>query len=658
MKLKTILTFAVAASFAAGVISCEDMLKVDSKTVMFDSQHQLDEATDTTYSILGIIKQMQKIADRSVILGEVRGDLVELTDHATDDLREIYSFDFQNVKKTNKYDQALDYYAIINNCNYYLNNVDLDYKRNEEYVFRKEYVVVLCYRAWAYLQLAQAYGEVPFFDKPITGDVSLASGNKLNIKELALTLLADFKDEYMDYELPNYGDLQGETTGSGTTPSSHKSTELFIPVRLIMGDLYLWAEDYANAALCYHGFLTNRRKTYPTGTNGILWKSNDFLSVNGFSASYTNLFSDGNYLCYIPMEADEYSGVVSDLPNIFNSTDDNYNWYQMTYSRGATALSTRQTYCYHCRYSSVNPRQWAEYMNKDDEEVILYRGDLRLNEVFTHRTKELTIEQLNTGRYSTETQTLNKINSEKIWLYRKDVVYLRLAEALNRCGLPQTAFAILKTGLCNESIDSLRMQGLLTHEMERARNIDGVDISSVYSFPTQYFTRATATWATTNLGEGSTAAKAMYEVFSWGPVMNVGNTIGIHSRGCGDAGYDPNYRIPVDTTAAVITLTDSIRAVEEALIDEMGLETCFEGYRFGDMMRIAMHRAADEGHPGYGGFAENEFLAKRVAVREDATLDETQDRYSVMDDALYQKLLGADGKSLNKNWFLVLPDEK
>ena len=76
------------------------------------------------------------------------------------------------------------------------------------------------------------------------------------------------------------------------------------------------------------------------------------------------------------------------------------------------------------------------------------------------------------------------------------------------------------------------------------------------------------------------------------------------------------------------------------------------------MMRIAMHRAADEGHPGYGGFAENEFLAKRVAVREDATLDETQDRYSVMDDALYQKLLGADGKSLNKNWFLVLPDEK
>ena len=91
MKLKTILTFAVAASFAAGVISCEDMLKVDSKTVMFDSQHQLDEATDTTYSILGIIKQMQKIADRSVILGEVRGDLVELTDHATDDLREIYS---------------------------------------------------------------------------------------------------------------------------------------------------------------------------------------------------------------------------------------------------------------------------------------------------------------------------------------------------------------------------------------------------------------------------------------------------------------------------------------------------------------------------------------------------------------------------------------
>jgi hypothetical protein len=89
----------------------------------------------------------------------------------------------------------------------------------------------------------------------------------------------------------------------------------------------------------------------------------------------------------------------------------------------------------------------------------------------------------------------------------------------------------------------------------------------------------------------------------------------------------------------------------------MALETCFEGYRFGDLMRIAMHRAADPSSPGYGGFAENDFLARRVAARDKAVMDDNVDFYRDMDTELYTKLLG-DGKSLNKAWFLVLPDEK
>ena len=36
--------------------------------------------------------------------------------------------------------------------------------------------------------------------------------------------------------------------------------------------------------------------------------------------------------------------------------------------------------------------------------------------------------------------------------YRRSMVYLRYAEALNRAGLPQSAFAILKYGLCPENV--------------------------------------------------------------------------------------------------------------------------------------------------------------------------------------------------------------
>ena len=230
---------------------------------------------------------------------------------------------------------------------------------------------------------------------------------------------------------------------------------------------------------------------------------------------------------------------------------------------------------------------------------------------------------------------------------------MRLAEALNRCGLPQTAFAILKDGLCDSTIVRLS-QG----EKARATNVDGVNISDVYKFPRD-FRRGEIDWYYDYVISGGSEVNVY--VAEW----STGNTIGLHSRGCGDASYDTLYTIGKKLAkmqaAGELTgdpLKDSIRAVEEYLIDEMALETCFEGYRFGDLMRIAMHRAADQGSSGHGGFAENEFLAKRVAARETASIEDNEDFYQNKDNTLYQELLGADGKSLNKSWFLVLPDEK
>lgn len=645
MKLKTIMTVALAATLTVGVTSCENILKVDSKSVVYDYNNTLDQATDTVYSVLGILKQLQKVADRTVILGEIRGDLVAISDHASDDLRELYSYDFGNVKSTNKYDQPVDYYSIINNCNYFLTNADTAYVRNNKNVFLKEYIAVLSYRAWAYLQLAQIYGEVLYFDKPITGD-NAAEGVKMNIKELAQTLLLDFKEEYMDYETPNYGKFGGEDTGEGNKTTEHNSKDFLIPVRLIMGDLCLWAEDYAHAAIYYHDFLSNNKKSYTTGTNNVSWLTYDFLYLG--SDSYYSLFGSTGAIAYIPMEADQYSGIVSDLRNVFNSTSENQYWYQLTRSQAITAISARQNYCYHAMYSDEMRDVWPQYMNdKSAEENVLLRGDLRLQSILEtdYDTYIIDDDEANSSNYGTEYQTLNKINSEKIWLYRKDVVYLRLAEALNRCGLPQTAFTILKSGLCKQTIDSISQV-----EKDRAKSVNGVDISVVYDFPTTNFTQAKVSWYWTSIRTEYTTNRVYVSEFA------SGNTLGIHSRGCGDAGYDPNYRIPVDTTR-VNSLEDSIRAVEEALIDEMALETCFEGYRFGDLMRISMHRAADAQSSGNGGFAENEFLAKRVATRETAVIDDKEDFYQNKDEALYNKLLG-DKKSLNKNWFLVLPDDK
>ena len=66
MKAKTIFTLAVAGLITAGISSCEDMLRVDSKT--YDYGHDMT-AQDTVYSVMGIIQKLQTIADRTVLLG-------------------------------------------------------------------------------------------------------------------------------------------------------------------------------------------------------------------------------------------------------------------------------------------------------------------------------------------------------------------------------------------------------------------------------------------------------------------------------------------------------------------------------------------------------------------------------------------------------------
>lgn len=47
MKLKSIITIALATVFMVGVTSCEDMLKVDSKTLMLEKDVRWDSPVDT-----------------------------------------------------------------------------------------------------------------------------------------------------------------------------------------------------------------------------------------------------------------------------------------------------------------------------------------------------------------------------------------------------------------------------------------------------------------------------------------------------------------------------------------------------------------------------------------------------------------------------------
>ena len=60
-----VLAFGAGAAFT----SC-----VDTDSSLVDFNPQLNSPNDTVYSLLGIMNKMQVIADRTIILGEIRGD--------------------------------------------------------------------------------------------------------------------------------------------------------------------------------------------------------------------------------------------------------------------------------------------------------------------------------------------------------------------------------------------------------------------------------------------------------------------------------------------------------------------------------------------------------------------------------------------------------
>ena len=111
-------------SFSQSLIfltSCSDFFEQESDQIIYTDKDHLNSASDTIYSVTGILNKLQALADRTVLLGEVRGDLTTITNVASSDLRDVALF---QIGDDNMYNVPRDYYAVINNCNYFIAHAD------------------------------------------------------------------------------------------------------------------------------------------------------------------------------------------------------------------------------------------------------------------------------------------------------------------------------------------------------------------------------------------------------------------------------------------------------------------------------------------------------------------------------------------------------
>ena len=566
MKVKSIIACGLLLlGVGAATTSCEDMFTAENTLVTTDLAPK-----DTLYQMMGIIQRMQKLADRTVLLGEIRADLVEVDPiHASADIQEL---SVNKVSLNNVYNKPADYYAVINNCNVFLTKVDsARFGQGIRRYFEKEICSVKCFRAWCYLELVKIYGEVPFITQPVltSGQAEdiLLTGQKADMKTILDFCIADLQ-KYPD--MPENEELRqsyGNKTYAGI-----KYNEMMIPVRALLAELYLWRasytnsqQDYLNAIAMYHDFFTFPREEVNTGNYDVAWMDRDF---HGMSDSYINYFIGASELCagVLPMDTTTYYGNVADLAAVFNSKYSNKYYPAAIPSQRMKDISKSQDYCYYTTDGKISEIIMGSH-NPNDYENKLYEGDLRLSSIY-YTMSNFRESQYNSDvnpmmmvNYKYYTSTSSDRRIQYIPLFRYTTLYLHMAEALNRAGFPETAFAILAHGLSYYTMNDRSI--ISQDEFDRLCNIKsrGFTISEA-NYTGDLRAKTTGSfviWSSDVFGTLDKNSGAATTRVQGGPKVQ----IGIHSLGCGDTEYNVMYNLDDSATIAGLTPYRELRPMED-----------------------------------------------------------------------------------------------
>ncbi|MBC7828008.1 MAG: RagB/SusD family nutrient uptake outer membrane protein [Chitinophagaceae bacterium] len=553
-RLKKILVLALVM---AGIVSCKKHFDVLPKTELDASQVYRD-VYDANSAVMGIYGKFMGLADRYIILNELRGDLLQYTENADQFLRELST---HNVSPDNPYINPRPFYELIINCNDALKNFDimLQKKTLKQDEYSQRYSDIACLRSFLYLQLGIHYGEVPYVTEALENITDINDPSrfpKLKFNDL-LDALIKFTDNLPFLE--DYPPAVGNSLSASLNIflDNYSTQKIFINKKCFLGDLHLWKGNYSRAATYYKQIIDYNGST-GTGEN--------------FFSQYRMGTSDANYLVDYSRDGDASTLIMND------------GWRGIFDSR---ALENEKRFGrewlwalpYDSRFKPANPLIalfspiGGKYLVKPSKTIIDNWNNQQQNPVanagagtgIPYDARGL-LSVSNIGgqpvvmkfiydyiNYATNTP-YNPLNKNGRWfLYRQSHLYLRFAEAANAEGAIAPGLHRLAYALFNNGLRTNFQFPAGTPAVDQAKYQNTFFLPDVYRFDARQ--------------------------------IDVPSAIrGPHHRNTGIRGRAllRNYQFPVGA--------DSLTAIETGLIEEGALENAFEGTRWADLLRFALRR--------------------------------------------------------------------
>ncbi|MFT4061245.1 MAG: RagB/SusD family protein [Edaphocola sp.] len=541
IKLALVSTLCVVA-----FSGCKKMFE-KSSTKELNSENAYQNIYDADAAVMGIYGKFMGLADRYIILNELRADLLDYTSNANAELRQISN---HTATEDNTYASPRPFYEVIINCNDVLQHLTAMYedKKITETDYYQRYSDVGCLRSFLYLQLGIHYGDqVRYVTSP------LATLDEVNNADLFPQVTFDaLLDSLVTFaEALPYKDRYPSGTSLNITLDGYPTQLFYINKLNLLGDLYLWQENYNMAATYY-------RQLMEYASDG----SGSSASYTQYKLGWTSTDAVDNYVEYtlagsaLNLRKDiGWRCIFDRLPTTTGYT---FEWiWALPYDNNfAPANPLIDLFSPIGGSYLVKPsQQIMDMWNSQTQRVVTVASST--NGLPYDARGELSVQTIG-GQpvvmkylykyldYETNLPITDVLVKDGEWyLLRQTQLHMRFAEAANREGWHKLAYALFNSGI-GQTFDS-------TGAVDITNWMNTLDYPYPYNFDARY----------------KQTAIPFYR--------------GVWYRNLG-------VRRRANVMDYQVDATDSLLSVEDGLIQEMALENAFEGARWGDLLRIARRR--------------------------------------------------------------------